>query len=73
MKTVCFVNPRLLMFVVMKVSETPTVEGLLNSVLRVTQSSILVFTSLVSINQMHWQGDSLIHSLSCNMLFDTCL
>ena len=26
------------MFVVMKVSETPTVEGLLNSVLRVTQS-----------------------------------
>ena len=52
------------MFVVMKVSETPTVEGLLNSVLRVTQSSILVFTSLVSITQMHWQGDSLIHSLS---------
>ena len=73
MKTVCFVNPRLLMFVVMKVSETPTVEGLLNSVLRVTQSSILVFTSLVSITQMHWQGDSPIHSLSCNMLFNTCL
>ena len=33
MKTVFFVNPRLSMFVVLKVSETPTVEGLLNTVL----------------------------------------
>ena len=46
MRTVCFVNPRLPMFVVAKASETPTVEGPLNTVLQVTQSiSILVFTS----------------------------
>ena len=35
-KTVCFVNPRLPMFVAAKASETPTVEGFLNTVLQGT-------------------------------------
>ena len=46
MTTVCFVNPRSPMFVVVKASETPAVEDPLNTVLQGTQPiSILVFTT----------------------------
>ena len=71
-KNSMFCKPKtILMFVLLKVSEIP-VEGLatINTVLQGTQLiSILVFTSLVSIVQMHCQGDSLIYSLSHDVLF----
>ena len=57
MKTVCFVNPRLPMIVVAKGSKTPKVEG----------SSKYCFVR-DTVNQMR-----VIFSVSCDMLFDTCL